>query len=238
MCSHCLRASCHCSAGALGQARVNPYRGCAEIQVRKSCNLSAVAVQLPCSLHSLLTETVRSLCGFRAEARSERGIRARYRLRRPIAGQMWMGHKIPRGCKIKLCNQLQKCCSANHSYCYTRDMMKHDMWLAELQICNWLLNSNWLQSFMLHPPHLECKDTLNYIFSSILDRLNIYCKKTTSFFLFHGMFILGNKESCCVNLESDFNFQYLWAKSPKQYVVLHNWCMLYYTFTVFTFMRA
>ena len=31
-------------------------------------------------------------------------------------------------------------------------MMKHDLWLAELQFCNWLLNSNWLQSFMLHPP--------------------------------------------------------------------------------------
>ena len=49
-------------------------------------------------------------------------------------------------------NQLQKCCWANHGYCYTRDMMKHDLWLAELQSCNWLLNSNWLQSFMLHPP--------------------------------------------------------------------------------------
>ena len=64
----------------------------------------------------------------------------------------------PGGCNIKLCNQLlfsnqlQKCCWANHGYCYTRDMMKHDLWLAELQFCNWLLNSNWLQSFMLHPP--------------------------------------------------------------------------------------
>ena len=61
------------------------------------------------------------------------------------------------GCNIKLCNQLlfsnqlQKCCWANHGYCYMRDMMKHDLWLAELQFCNWLLNSNWLQSFMLHP---------------------------------------------------------------------------------------
>ena len=59
--------------------------------------------------------------------------------------------------EIKLCNQLlfsnqiAKCCSANHRYCHTRDMMKHDLWLAELQFCNWLLNSNWLQSFMLHP---------------------------------------------------------------------------------------
>ena len=55
------------------------------------------------------------------------------------------------GCNIKLCNQLlfsnqlQKCCSANHGYCYMSDMMKHDLWLAELQFCNWL------QSFMLHP---------------------------------------------------------------------------------------
>ena len=66
----------------------------------------------------------------------------------------------PGGCNIKLCNQLlfsnqlQKCCWANHGYCYTRDMMKHDLWLAELQFCNWLLNSNWLQSFMLHLPDL------------------------------------------------------------------------------------
>ena len=52
-------------------------------------------------------------------------------------------------------NQLQKCCSANHGYCYYRDIKKHDLWLAELQFCNWLLNSNWLQSFMLHPPDLD-----------------------------------------------------------------------------------
>ena len=77
--------------------------------------------------------------------------------------QYLVSEKQFRGCNIKLCNQLlfsnqlQKCCSANHGYCYMRDMMKHDLWLAELQFCNWLLNSHWLQSFMLHPcPNLHC----------------------------------------------------------------------------------
>ena len=74
---------------------------------------------------------------------------------------------VSRGVPVKLCNQLlfsnqlQTCCWANHGYCYTRDMMKHDLWLAELQFCNWLLNSNWLQSFMLHPPvinsNIQCE---------------------------------------------------------------------------------
>ena len=65
---------------------------------------------------------------------------------------------LAKDCNMKLCNQLlfsnqlQKCCSANHGYCYMRDMMKHDLWLAEFQFCNWLLNSIWLQSFMWHPP--------------------------------------------------------------------------------------
>ena len=45
ICSHCLRASCNFFyTGPRGQPGVNPYRDCAEI-VRKSCNVSAVAVQ-------------------------------------------------------------------------------------------------------------------------------------------------------------------------------------------------
>ena len=40
-------------------------------------------------------------------------------------------------------------------------MMKHDLWLAELEFCNWLLNSNWLQSFMLHPHYFGQKSIIN-----------------------------------------------------------------------------
>ena len=46
MCSHSLRASCDFFYGASGQPGVNPYKDCAEI-VRKSCSVSAVAVQSP-----------------------------------------------------------------------------------------------------------------------------------------------------------------------------------------------
>ena len=49
--------------GPLGQAGVNPYRGCAEI-VRKSCNLSGVAVQSPQPVQTVI---VRSPCGSCAE---------------------------------------------------------------------------------------------------------------------------------------------------------------------------
>ena len=62
MCSHCLRASCHSCTGPRGQDRVNPLGGCSEF-VQKLCS-----VQLPCSLRSLCTEIVQSLCGFRTEA--------------------------------------------------------------------------------------------------------------------------------------------------------------------------
>ena len=47
--------------GGGGQAGVNPYRGCAEI-VRKSCNLSGVAVQSPQPPDGNRTETVRLPC--------------------------------------------------------------------------------------------------------------------------------------------------------------------------------
>ena len=46
------------STGPRGQPGVNPYRDCAEI-VRKSCNVSAVAVQSPQPPHGNLTEPVR-----------------------------------------------------------------------------------------------------------------------------------------------------------------------------------
>ena len=52
MCSHWLRASCNFFYG------VSPYRDCAEI-VRKSCNVSAVAVQSPQPPHGNRTEPVR-----------------------------------------------------------------------------------------------------------------------------------------------------------------------------------
>ena len=44
-----------------GQPGVNPYRDCAEI-VRKSCNVSAVAVQSLQPPHGNRTEPVRGLC--------------------------------------------------------------------------------------------------------------------------------------------------------------------------------
>ena len=47
--------------GPRGQARVNPYRGCVEI-VRKSCNLSGVAVQSPQPPDDNRTEPVRLPC--------------------------------------------------------------------------------------------------------------------------------------------------------------------------------
>ena len=47
--------------GPRGQAGVNPYRGCAEI-VRKSCNLSGVAVQAPQPPDGNRTEPVRFPC--------------------------------------------------------------------------------------------------------------------------------------------------------------------------------
>ena len=57
--SHCLRASCDFFYGASGgQPGVNPYRDCAEI-VRKSCNVSAVAVQSPQPLHRNRTVPLR-----------------------------------------------------------------------------------------------------------------------------------------------------------------------------------
>ena len=69
MCSHCLRASCNFFYGASGgQPGVNSYRDWAEI-VRKSCNVSAVAVQSPQPPHGNRTEPVRGsafarcLCG-------------------------------------------------------------------------------------------------------------------------------------------------------------------------------
>ena len=46
------------STGSRGQPGVNPYRDCAEI-VRKSCNVSAVAVQSPQPPHGNRTEPVR-----------------------------------------------------------------------------------------------------------------------------------------------------------------------------------
>ena len=46
------------STGPRRQHRVNPYRDCAEI-VRKSCNVSAVAVQSPQPPHGNRTEPVR-----------------------------------------------------------------------------------------------------------------------------------------------------------------------------------
>ena len=46
------------STGPRGQPGVNPYRDCAEI-VRKSCNVSAVAVQSPHPPHGNHTEPVR-----------------------------------------------------------------------------------------------------------------------------------------------------------------------------------
>ena len=49
------------STGPRGQPGVNPYRDCAEI-VRKSCNVSAVAVQSPHPPHGNRTEPVRGLC--------------------------------------------------------------------------------------------------------------------------------------------------------------------------------
>ena len=58
MCSHCLRASCNFFYGASGQPGVNPYRDCSE-NVRKSCNVSAVAVQSPQPPHGNRTEPVR-----------------------------------------------------------------------------------------------------------------------------------------------------------------------------------
>ena len=63
MCSHCLRASCNffyraSGGGGGGQPAVNPYRDSAEI-VRKSCNVSAVAVQSPQPPHGNRTELVR-----------------------------------------------------------------------------------------------------------------------------------------------------------------------------------
>ena len=57
MCSHCLRASCDFFYGASG---VNPYRDCAEI-VRKSCNVSVVAVQSLQPPHGNCTEPMRGL---------------------------------------------------------------------------------------------------------------------------------------------------------------------------------
>ena len=54
----------HCAIscmGPQGHAGVNPYRGCAEI-VRKSCNLSAVAMQSPEPPHGNRTEPVRLPC--------------------------------------------------------------------------------------------------------------------------------------------------------------------------------
>ena len=47
--------------GPRGQPGVNPYRDCAEI-VRKSCNVSAVAVQSLQPPHGNCTEPVRGLC--------------------------------------------------------------------------------------------------------------------------------------------------------------------------------
>ena len=44
-----------------GRARVNPYRGCAEI-VQKSCNLSAGAVQSPQPPHRNRTEPMWHPC--------------------------------------------------------------------------------------------------------------------------------------------------------------------------------
>ena len=61
MCSHCLRASCN--------FLLNPYRDCAEI-VRKSCNVSAVAVQSP----QPRTKIVRSPCGDRPSHGARTGI--------------------------------------------------------------------------------------------------------------------------------------------------------------------
>ena len=49
------------STGPRGQPGVNPYRDCAEI-VRKSCNVSEVAVQSPQPPHGNRTEPVRGLC--------------------------------------------------------------------------------------------------------------------------------------------------------------------------------
>ena len=56
VCVHIVYEHCATSCCPRGQARVNLYRGCAEIE-RKSCNL-----------RSLQTVIVRSSCGFREEA--------------------------------------------------------------------------------------------------------------------------------------------------------------------------
>ena len=69
ICVHIVYGHCAISStGPRGQPGVNPYRDCAEI-VRKSCNVSAVAVQSAQPTHGNRTEPVRGsaftrcLCG-------------------------------------------------------------------------------------------------------------------------------------------------------------------------------
>ena len=64
------------STGPRGQPGVNPYRDCAEI-VRKSCNVSAVAVQSPQPPHGNRTEPVRGIVGIvQCHLRHVYGLRA------------------------------------------------------------------------------------------------------------------------------------------------------------------
>ena len=58
MCSHCLRASCNFFYGASAATRGKSVQRLAE-SVRKSCNVSAVAVQSPQPPHGNRTEPVR-----------------------------------------------------------------------------------------------------------------------------------------------------------------------------------
>ena len=101
MCSHCLRASCDFFYGASGATRGKSVQrlcgDCTEI-VQYQCNISAVAVQSPQPPQGNRMEPVwgsafaQCPCGDCAMpphgGRTERGIRAGYGLRRPIASQM------------------------------------------------------------------------------------------------------------------------------------------------------